>query len=125
MPDLDAIRFTVIAAVPDIASGNTARQRLAGLAADRETVVVASQLAGEETAEAELTFTLGEAGALCAAVLSGDRRAGTTPGLARKLSAFALVMFRVCSAANALQHIEGFDGYPDDRETAPHDADPA
>ena len=115
----------ILAEVPDLISGNTARRRFAALAEDRETIAVAAGQAGDAYAEREHELSHGDAQKLAEAVLSGDRRAVTTPGLARKLSAFALVLFRVCRAANALQHIEGFDdgfgGHPDDREAATGD----
>ena len=44
------------------------------------------------------------------AALSGDRRALTTPGLARTLSATVAILFRVCLATGALQEMGTFDG---------------
>jgi hypothetical protein len=120
-------RFIALVDVPDAASGNTARRRIAGLLDDRETVVVASFLAGEGEAVTENSFTLSELDQLARDVLSGERRAITSPALARKLSAFALVLSRVSHAANAFNTIEGFDGrdlrHPGDRPTAAGDED--
>lgn len=127
--------LTQLVNVPDIGSGNTARHRIAGLLSpDCEILVVASALAGEEGAKVELTAPLADLERLALAVFSGERRAVTEPGLARKLSAFALVLSRVCHAANAFQRLEVFtddDGQaqaagPDgNRAAAADDADTA
>jgi len=99
--------------VGDLAAGGGPeghQRRLVGLLDDRETVTVARMVAGNSLAEPELSFRLTDAVRLAEAVLAGDRRAMTTPGLARTLSATAAMLFRVSNAAGALQKIEGFDG---------------
>lgn len=102
-------------------------RRVAGLLDDRETVVVATMVAGQGQCNAELAFALADAVRLAEAVLAGDRRAMTTPGLARTLSATAALLFRVSLAAGALQKQEGFDGdadYSGDRSETAGDEDP-
>lgn len=105
--------LTVLVDVADLASGGGPdghQRRVVGLLDDRETVTVARMVAGDSLAEPELSFLLTDAVLLAKAVLAGDRRAMTTPGLARTLSATAAMLFRVSNAAGALQKIEGFDG---------------
>lgn len=85
-------------------------RRVVGLLGDNETVAIALMVAGEPVAQAELGFSLTDGLRLAEAVLAGDRRAMTTPGLARMLSATAALLFRVSQAAGAFQTIEGFDG---------------
>lgn len=118
-------RLGIIVDVPDTASGDTSRRRIAGLLDDRETLFVAAMIAGADQASIELTAKLAELQQLAEDVLSGEPRAKTAPGLARKLSAFALVLFRVCHAANAFNTIGGFDDgrldHSDDREPAAAD----
>jgi hypothetical protein len=117
------MRYIALVDVPDLGSGNTARRRYAVLVEDRETIVVASRLPGEIEAVTELQFKLADAEQLARDCLAGERRAVTMPGLVRRLSAFALVLSRVCHAANAFQHIEGWhdSGDPDDRAEAEGD----
>ncbi len=103
-------------------------RRVAGLLDDRETVAIATMVAGQHVAETELSFRLTDALRLAEAVLAGDRRAMTTPGLARTLSATAALLFRVSHAAGAFQTFEGFDGDADhrgDRGEEAGDEDPA
>lgn len=118
-----ADRVVIHVSVPDFASGDMRLHRMAGLLSNLETIVVATAPADADQVAAELTFTISDAVKLAEAVLGGERRAVTTPGLARRLSAFALVLFRVCHAANALQNIGGFDERDDggDRATAAGD----
>lgn len=102
-------------------------RRVVGLLDDRETVAIAQMVAGQAVAETELSFRLTHALRLAEAVLAGDRRAMTTPGLARTLSATAALLFRVSHAAGAFQTFEGFDGdaeFPGDRGEEAGHADP-
>ena len=108
--------LTVLVDVADLAAGGGRdghQRRVVGLLDDRETVTVARMVAGAGLAEPELSFHLADAVLLAEAVLAGDRRAMTTPGLARTLSATAAMLFRVSNAAGALQKIEGFYGDAD------------
>ena len=104
-------------------------RRVAGLLPGNSAIGVARVTAGDETGLCELSFEIGEAAALAEQVLAGDRRAITTPGLARILSATAAVLFRVAHAAGALDHQPAFEepdgrGDPDDRGEAAGDEDP-
>lgn len=90
-------------------------RRVVGLLDDRETVAIAQMVAGEPVAQTELSFRLTDAQRLAEAVLAGDRRAMTTPGLARMLSATAALLFRVSHAAGAFQTIEELYGDADHR----------
>ena len=96
--------LTVTVDVPNLAAGATSARRVAGFLDDNATVAVAAMLAGDKIVTPEAEFNLGEALALSEACLSGDRRALTTPGLARILSASVAVLFRVSHAAGAFQH---------------------
>lgn len=100
-------------------------RRVAGLMEDDRTVAVAAMATGETSATIEFTFDLAEAHALALAALSGDRRAMTTPGLARKLSATVAILFRVCLATGGLQQEDGHDGggggHGGDRDAAADD----
>ncbi|TDR35717.1 hypothetical protein [Aquamicrobium defluvii] len=119
-------RLTVHVEVPDLAGGEGAR-RVAGVLDDLETICVALKAGGEEQAVSEFSFSIGEAAALSRACLSGDRRALTTPGLARILSASVAVLFRVAHHAGAFRHgdlDERDAGHDDDRQQAGRDEDP-
>jgi hypothetical protein len=86
-------------------------RRLCGWLEDQRTLAIASIAMGEEAATIEMQFTIDEAHALALAAFAGDRRALTSPGIARKLSATVAILFRVCHAAGALQNIGvGDDG---------------
>lgn len=80
-------------------------RRVAGHLDDMCTLAIASMTVGTDIADIELRFDINEAHALALAALSGDRRALTTPGIARKLSATVAILFRVCLASGGLQHI--------------------
>lgn len=101
-------------------------RRVVCLSEDGAALTVATMTAGEDMATHELTFRLDQAQALVDRVLSGDRRAMTTPGLARILSATAAFLFRVSHAAGAIQPIFGErdDGHLRDQPAAGGDEDP-
>ncbi|GAA2871779.1 hypothetical protein GGQ99_000984 [Aminobacter niigataensis] len=105
--------ITVAVDVANLAAGAGPRghfRRVVGLLDDRQTVAIATMVSGQAVAEHELSFRLDDGLRLAEAVLAGDRRAMTQPGLARTLSATAALLFRVSHAAGAFQTIEGFDG---------------
>ena len=120
--------LTVSVDVRDLARQGLGARRIAGLIEDRETLAVCSITEGDRIATPEFEFSLAEALALSEACLSGDRRALTTPGLARILSATVAVLFRVSLAAGAMQRQEvpdgGDVGYLDDQQEAGGDEDP-
>lgn len=92
-----------------------------------DTIAVATMVAGEALAQTELSFPVDRAIRLAEAVLAGDQRARTTPGLARILSATACVLFRVARQAGGIQSMESYsldDGHRDDRPEAAGDEDP-
>jgi hypothetical protein len=100
--------YTVIADVPDRAAVDDGKgnfRRTVGYFDDRQTIAVARMVAGEKVAETELIFTIGEAISLAEKALSGDRRALTTPGLARILSASVALLSRVSLTAGAFEPI--------------------
>lgn len=100
--------ISVFVDVPDaLAASNSSGnyRRVAGMLDDNQTVVVATMVAGGRTADTEFSFKLGDAVALAETALTGDRRALTTPGLARILSATAAILFRVSLAAGAVQRL--------------------
>lgn len=104
--------LAVYADVPNLAAGAGDKghfRRVAGVLSDRETLGVATLTAGDANGDLELSFSLAHAGRLADACLAGDRRALTTPGLARMLSATVAVLLRVSHAAGAFQTIEDFD----------------
>lgn len=119
--------MTVTVDVPNLAAGATSARRVAGILDDNATVAVAAMLAGDKIVTPEMEFNLGEALALSEACLSGDRRALTTPGLARILSASVAVLFRVSHAAGAFELGENDDGdagFLHDQQEAGGDEDP-
>ncbi|RWF49956.1 MAG: hypothetical protein EOS50_30205 [Mesorhizobium sp.] len=120
--------LTVMVNVADLAGAVGAR-RVAGVMDDNATIGVCAIHDGDRIVNSELEFNLGEAALLAERILSGDQRAKTTPGLARILSASVAVLFRVAHAAGALQQIgeldERRDDFPDDRDEAADDEDPA
>lgn len=97
--------FAILVDVADAERRDPTYRRVAGLLPDNETVAVATKTAEGTIANGELTFSLSDINRLAEAVLAGDARARTTPGLARILSASVAVLFRVCHAAGALQPI--------------------
>jgi hypothetical protein len=103
-------------------------RRVAGVLDGGEAIAVCSILDGDRIATPEAEFSLGDAAALADACLAGDRRALTTPGLARILSASVAVLFRVSIAAGVLQRTEDFDGgdagHLDDQPEAGGEEDP-
>lgn len=116
---------TLFVDVPNLAAGTGPdgfARRVVGLLDDRETVAIAIMKAGDALAEPEFTFKLADAVALAERALAGDRRALTTPGLARILSASAALLFRVSQAAGAIQatgHHDGTgSGHLDDQQEA-------
>lgn len=78
-------------------------RRVVGLMPDNETVVVAAMVAGAGQAKTETAYTLAEAVEIAEACLSGERRALTTPGLARILSSAVAILFRVSLSRGGLQ----------------------
>ena len=125
--------FAILVDVADAERRDPTYRRVAGLLPDNETVAVATKTAEGTIANGELTFKLNEANALAEAVLAGDARARTTPGLARILSASVAVLFRVCHAAGALQAIQKIEdadagdddtGHLGDRPEAGEDENP-
>lgn len=118
--------ITIMVDVPDRAIANPAEQfrRVAALAHDNTAIVVATMVAGEANARHEHSYQLGYAAALAEACLSGDRRALTTPGLARILSSAVAVLFRVSLAAGSIQREDdGHDSNAGDRREAAPDED--
>ncbi len=115
--------LTVLCDVP--AGPDSPLRRVAGLLDDNETIGVATCAQGSNVADAEILFKLHEAQKLAEAVLAGNDRAKTTPGLGRILSASVAVLCRVSLAAGALAEIPDgeSDGRGDlgDRETAAGD----
>ncbi|MDG4894641.1 hypothetical protein P9272_13770 [Mesorhizobium sp. WSM4976] len=120
--------LTVYVDVRDLARQGVGARRVAGVIDGGEKVAVASILDGDRVATPELEFSFADALTLAEACLSGDRRALTTPGLARYLSAAVAVLFRVSCAAGALQRQGDFDGgdagYLDNRTETGPDEDP-
>ncbi len=118
--------LSVLVNVPDQAAPG--RRRVAGLLDDNQTIVVASMLEGGTIAELELSFRLCDAVAIAEAALAGDRRAMTTPGLARILSTTAAILFRVSLHAGGLQQLGEIDerggGHEIDRDEAAADEHP-
>jgi hypothetical protein len=118
--------LTVLADVQDLAAAVPAAQhrRVAGLLDDNLTIVVAKMTAGDNIAHPELSFELVDALRLANAALAGHRRALTTPGIARKLSATVAILFRVCLTAGAIQGdflLERGGGDAGDRDEAAAD----
>ncbi|RWI96075.1 hypothetical protein [Mesorhizobium sp.] len=114
--------------VRNLAKDGVGARRIAGVIDGGELVAVAAIQDGDRTATPELEFSFADALTLAEACLSGDRRALTTPGLARYLSATVAVLFRVSCAAGALQRLGEADGgdagYLDDRTETGPDEDP-
>ncbi|MBS9720058.1 hypothetical protein JYU29_05070 [Tianweitania sp. BSSL-BM11] len=96
------VSLDVCVQVPDAVSKDTGRIRIAGLTPDSRIIVVASLKAGDTIADHEFSFGLDDGMRLAEACLSGDRRALTSPGLARKLSATLAILFRVCVQSGAI-----------------------
>jgi hypothetical protein len=118
--------MTVTVDVPNLAAGAVSARRVAGILDDNATVAVAAMHTGDKIVTPEVEFNLGEALALSEACLSGDRRALTTPGLARILSASVAVLFRVSHAAGAFEQEGGNErdaGFHDNRAEAGGDED--
>lgn len=119
--------LTVMADVPDLTAAVPAAhlRRVVGLLDDDQTVVVAKHVAGQNTAETEISFALGHAAELAHACLAGNRRALTTPGLARILSSTVAVLLRVSLAAGGVKSTgelhDGHAGHGDDRGAAAAD----
>lgn len=120
---------TIIADVQDLSAPQPALQlrRVVGKLDDQQTIVVATMTSGESTARAELSFRIDEAAALAHACLAGNRRALTTPGLARILSSTVALLLRVSLASGGLQQSGGFlhDGHDDGGDRAEAAADEA
>lgn len=110
-------------------TGAVGARRVAGVMDDNATIGVCAIHDGDRIVNSELEFNLGEAALLAERILSGDQRAKTMPGLARILAASVAVLFRVSLAAGALQQTgeldERRDDFPDDRDEAADDEDPA
>jgi hypothetical protein len=121
------VQLDVCVQVPDAVSKDASRIRIAGLAHENSTIVVASMKAGDTIADHEFSFLLGEGLQLAEACLSGNRHALTSPGLARKLSATVAILFRVSVQSGAIQqqgNIDDGDGLQPDRSKARGDEDP-
>lgn len=93
--------LTVLVNVP--AGPKTPLRRVAGIMEDGRSFAVATMAEGSNVADTEFAFELGEAVTLSETILAGDRRAMTTPGLARILSATVAVLFRVAAEAGAIK----------------------
>ncbi|WP_127523643.1 hypothetical protein [Mesorhizobium sp. Z1-4] len=113
--------LTVLVSVP--AGDKPPLRRVAGLLDDDATIAVALMAEGDNQAEPEITFQIAEGQQLAEAVLAGNDRAKTTPGLARILSASVAVLCRVALSAGALREIEhgNADGLCRDRGEAGQD----
>jgi hypothetical protein len=119
--------LTVYVDVRKIGEPVSAR-RVAGVLDGGAHIAVCSILDGDRIATSETEFSFADARLLAEACLAGDRRALTTPGLARILSSAVAVLFRVSFAAGAFQRLEEPDerdaGYLDDQPEAGGDEDP-
>ena len=93
--------FTALASVP--VDGEAGTKRLVGLAQGDQTIVVAKQREGRpDAAELELSIEVCDAIELAQQCLAGDRRALTSPGLARKLAATVTVLAQAGLAAGTI-----------------------
>lgn len=116
--------LTIHADVQDFSVPVPAEQlrRVVGLLDDQATIVVATMVAGESEARTEISYTLSQGVDLALACLAGNRRALTTPGLARILSSTVALLLRVSLASGGLSQTGDFlhDGHGDagDREEA-------
>ncbi|CDX54527.1 hypothetical protein MPL1032_190135 [Mesorhizobium plurifarium] len=120
--------LTVAVDVRDLTRAGVGARRIAGVLDDNQTIAVCAMQDGDRIATPENEFSLADAKLLAEACLSGDRRALTTPGLARILSSTVAVLFSVSTAAGAFQRIEDPDGgdagYLDDQPEAGSEEDP-
>ncbi|MBT56212.1 MAG: hypothetical protein CMF72_22775 [Mameliella sp.] len=89
------------------------RERIVALL-DNGDVAVATRAIGEEKAEAELSFNLGEAHRLSELALGGNSTALTMPGLSRILCASVIALSRAAFQAGLL---ETRDDDPDTEQT--------
>ena len=78
------------------------RERIVALM-DNGDVAVATRQIGEEAAEAEISFNLGEAHRLSELALGGNSTALTMPGLSRILCASVIALSRAAFMAGALE----------------------
>lgn len=77
---------------------------------DNGDVTVATRKIGEERAENEISFNLGEAQRLSQLALGGNATALTMPGLSRILCAATIVLSRAAFMAGALETSESAPG---------------
>lgn len=99
MPD-DAPVVTLIHAEP--IGAQPGRERIVALLENGD-VAVATRAIGEEKAEAELSFNLGEAQRLSQLALGGNSAALTMPGLSRILCAAIIALSRAAFQAGLLE----------------------
>lgn len=103
-------RVQVLHATPDLTATGGGVLRFVGMLDDNRSLAIATMPAArpqDYQAKAELQFELGEAVRLAQACLAGDRRALTTPGLARVLAGTVLALAKIAESGQALERADG------------------